>query len=216
MNFKKYYKFYFLDSLMEIQDIQDHYNRFKPIIKQRIIEFEERGKKGEKEIFRELCFCLLTAGTSAELGIKTIDYLGETIFNGNEEDIIKKLEEIYRFHHVRGRFIFLARQNFDINILNLSPIERREEIVKKIKGIGYKEASHFLRNIGYKNYAILDKHIINCLYELGVLENNIPPKNPKNYLEFEKKMKQFSKDIGIDFDELDLVLWSFKTGKVLK
>ena len=89
-------------------------------------------------------------------------------------------------------------------------------MVENFKGIGYKEASHFLRNIGFKGYGILDKHIINCLFELGVIKEAIPPKNKRDYLEIEEKMKKFSEKIRIDFDELDLVLWSFKTGKVLK
>jgi thermostable 8-oxoguanine DNA glycosylase len=29
-------------------------------------------------------------------------------------------------------------------------------------------------------------------------------------------MRQFAIDVGIDFDELDLVLWSIKTGEILK
>jgi thermostable 8-oxoguanine DNA glycosylase len=29
-------------------------------------------------------------------------------------------------------------------------------------------------------------------------------------------MKDFAKDVGINFEELDLALWSMKTGKILK
>jgi thermostable 8-oxoguanine DNA glycosylase len=29
-------------------------------------------------------------------------------------------------------------------------------------------------------------------------------------------MRQFAVSVGIDFDELDLVLWSIKTGEILK
>ena len=32
----------------------------------------------------------------------------------------------------------------------------------------------------------------------------------------ESRMRFFADDIGIDFDELDLALWSMKTGEVLK
>ena len=94
--------------------------------------------------------------------------------------------------------------------------ERREFFVQNVKGIGYKEASHFLRNIGFKGYAILDKHIINSLHEFGVLSTNEKPKNNKEYLEIEQKFIDFSKDAGIDMDELDLLLWSRKNGRILK
>ncbi len=77
-------------------------------------------------------------------------------------------------------------------------------------------AIHYLRNIGFKGYSILDKHIVRCLAELGVIDSPKPPANRHRYLETESKMRQFATDAGIDFDELDLVLWSMKTGEILK
>ena len=92
-----------------------------------------------------------------------------------------------------------------------------EVILKQdIKGLGYKEASHYLRNIGFKGYGILDKHIIRCLAELGVLDSAKPPTTRARYLASEGLMKDFAKEVGINFDELDLALWSMKTGKILK
>lgn len=202
---------------MNIQEIKIHHEQNKFIIRKRLGEFNKiKRNRDKKEFFRELCFCLLTAGTSAELGIKTINHLGGVIFYGNEKDILESLKEVYRFYNVRARYIFLARDKFKLVDFTKEGNELRDEIVKNILGIGYKEASHFLRNIGYKGYAILDKHIINCLFELGVIGEAVPPKNRNEYLEIEEKMKKFSEKIGIDFDELDLVLWSWKTGKVLK
>ena len=98
------------------------------------------------------------------------------------------------------------------------PIERRDWLAqeKQVKGLGYKESSHFLRNIGLSGYAILDKHVMNCLMDLKVVETPKPPGNRTRYLETEERLRIFARDIGIDFDELDLVLWSMKTGEVLK
>jgi N-glycosylase/DNA lyase len=87
---------------------------------------------------------------------------------------------------------------------------------KGIKGLGYKEASHFLRNIGFKGYAILDIHILRSLHEFGVIDSPKPPSTRNKYLETEAKLKEFAKEISIDFDELDLLLWSNRTGEVLK
>lgn len=198
---------------MEVKEILNHHKKFETEIKNRLNEFSNVGKD-RNEIFRELCYCILTAGASAELGLKTITHLGDVIFDGTEEEIVAKLKEIYRFYNIRGNYIFIARNNF--KKINIDDENVRNDLVENIKGIAMKESSHFLRNIGKKGYAILDKHIINCLFELNVLDSNKPPKNKKEYLEIENKMKDFSKEIGIDFDELDLVLWSFKTGKVLK
>jgi N-glycosylase/DNA lyase len=85
-----------------------------------------------------------------------------------------------------------------------------------VKGLGYKEASHFLRNIGLPGYAILDKHILRSLAELSVIDSPKPPATRARYLALEERLRDFSKKIEIDFDELDLVLWSMKTGEVLK
>lgn len=98
------------------------------------------------------------------------------------------------------------------------PIERRDWLAKekRIKGLGYKEASHFLRNIGFNGHAILDKHVLRCLTDVGVIETPQPPTTRKRYLETEIRLKRFAREIRIDFDELDLVLWSMKTGEILK
>ena len=85
-----------------------------------------------------------------------------------------------------------------------------------IKGIGYKEASHFLRNVGFNGYAILDKHILRTLTEFGVIDSPKPPTTKKKYLDIEERMREFSVKICIDVDELDLLLWSNKTGEILK
>jgi len=99
-----------------------------------------------------------------------------------------------------------------------NPIERRDWLAqeKRIKGLGYKESSHFLRNIGIRGYAILDKHVMSCLHDLQIVENAKPPATRARYLEVEEKLKLVARDLKIDFDELDLVLWSMKTGEVLK
>ena len=187
-------------------------SKVKDIIDQRMREFSETGKD-EKEIFRELCFCILTAGTSAELGIKTIERLGDVIFFGSEEDIRKKLKEIYRFHTIRAGYIFRARENFPK--INLKSKNVREDLVKNIKGIGMKEASHFLRNIGFNDYAIVDFHIIDFLVKNDLLEK---PKtlSPKKYLEVENILRGIAKKANLSPGELDLYLWYLETGTVLK
>jgi N-glycosylase/DNA lyase len=96
--------------------------------------------------------------------------------------------------------------------------QRRDWLARepRIKGLGYKESSHFLRNVGFKGYGILDKHILRSLAELGVIETPQPPTTRARYLETEERLKKFARQIRIDFDELDLVLWSMKTGEILK
>jgi len=54
------------------------------------------------------------------------------------------------------------------------------------------------------------------MHELKVFQNNNPPKNPRQYLQMEQKVKDYAAKIKIDVDELDLLLWSIKTGFVFR
>jgi N-glycosylase/DNA lyase len=178
-------------------------------------------------LFEELSFCIFTANTSAEMGMKAVDAVRHLLINGTPQEMKERLEGIYRFKNLRPSYIEHTRKHlketidFKLKKKLLSfqdRIELRDYIAlnKDIKGIGYKEASHFLRNIGFLNYAILDKHIINSLHEFKILNTNDRPTNRKEYLKIEQKLKDFSKDIGINMDDLDLLLWSRKTKKILK
>jgi N-glycosylase/DNA lyase len=89
--------------------------------------------------------------------------------------------------------------------------------VKNIPGLGYKEASHFLRNIGLGcDLAILDRHIMRCLLECGVILEIPASLNRKRYLELEQKMKDFSAMLDIPLSHLDLVFWYSEKGEIFK
>ncbi|MBI2650403.1 hypothetical protein HYX04_03750 [Candidatus Woesearchaeota archaeon] len=183
--------------------------------------------KDDYRLFEELAFCIFTANTSAEMGLKAVDAVRNVLINGAAEDMTRRLEGIYRFNNVRPAHIVHTR-NYLKNSLNfqfknkIKSFKNKKELRdffalnKDIKGLAYKEASHFLRNTGFRGYAILDKHIINSMHEFGILKTNEKPKNNKEYLEIEQKFIDFSKDVGIDMDELDLLLWSRKNGRILK
>ena len=96
-------------------------------------------------------------------------------------------------------------------------MELREWLVKNVKGLGYKEASHFLRNIGKsEDLAILDRHILKNLQDLKVI-NDIPKKLPtQKYLEIEKRMREFALENRLSLAELDLFLWSKETGYIFR
>ena len=210
-----------------IEKLKQSYEQKKDIIKQRMMEFEETYKLGDKAIFTELCFCIFTAGSSARAGLTCIDAINDIILTGNAIEIESRIERKHRYPKARAEYIVHTRDylqsewNFEIKDLIESfddGLQLRDFFAtnKGIKGIGYKEASHFLRNIGLKGYAILDIHILRSLHEFGLIDSSKPPTNRKKYLEVEEKLKEFAGMIDIDFDELDLLLWSDRTGEVLK
>ena len=144
-------------------------SEIKEIIDSRIKEFSELGKSSINEIFKELCFCLLTANFSAQGGIKIQKEINNGFLTLSEIDLAKKLSGLgHRFPNARAKYIFLAREKINglkkILESDESNLKKREEIVKNIKGLGMKEASHFLRNIGLgADVAILDRHILKNL-----------------------------------------------------
>jgi N-glycosylase/DNA lyase len=125
-----------------------------------------------------------------------------------------------RFHNQKAKRLLNAINYYPTlkKILNSNndKFAIRQQIKNDFVGIGMKEASHFLRNIGYKNLAIIDRHILRNLTYCGVLTDATPPKNEKQYLEIEKKMLNFANEIEIDMDVLDLLFFAHSTGKVLK
>ena len=191
----------------------------KRLVDLRIREFHSKRTKPANEIFKELCFCILTANFNAERSIKIQKKLGDGFLNMTEKQLAKKLKNLgHRFPNARAGYIVEARKQKNLikKILNQkNEQETREWLVKNIKGLGYKEASHFLRNIGFENIAIIDFHIIDLLTKFRLTKK---PKTlgKKKYLETEKTLKKLSEKLNISLARLDLYLWYIETGKILK
>jgi N-glycosylase/DNA lyase len=200
-------------------------------IRKRLREFEEVWHRGsDARLWEELAYCIFTAGASARMGLKSVDAVRPLLLDGDSDAMTVALQSAgaHRFPVARPRYIVSTRNYFHTDCGMLlrkrlrsfkDPIERRDWLAqeKQVKGLGYKEASHFLRNVGVKGHAILDKHVLRCLAEIGVIDSaKSPPSTRRKYLEVEQQLIRFARDIKVDFDELDLVLWSMKTGEVLK
>jgi N-glycosylase/DNA lyase len=192
----------------------------KKSIDQRTEEFRELGKKPSSEIFKELCFCILTANFNAEKGIKIQQEIGEGFLTLPEGQLSKRLKELgHRYPNTRAKYIAEARKYRDLleDIAKSSGDgnELREWLVKNVRGLGYKEASHFLRNTGCTNFAIIDFHIVDILSKHGLIEKPKTVTKGK-YIEIEKFLKKIAEKLNLNLAELDLYLWYMETGKVLK
>lgn len=197
-------------------------------IRARLAEFEEvRRTATDARLWEELVFCIFTAGASARMGLGSVEAVRHLLAKGSHEELAAALQSKHRYPNSRSGYIVVTRAHLEADCrMRLrerlegfeDPIERRDWLARtrEIKGLGYKESSHFLRNVGYRGYAILDKHILRCLAEVGVLDSPQPPATRARYLSTEERLRRFADDLGVDFDELDLVLWSMKTGEILK
>jgi len=208
-----------------VDDLFDKINQLKnsdvaKTIKKRSKEFSSFKNSKIEDIFKELCFCIMTANCGALKCIEVSEKINDGFLTLDELELAKKLKQLgYRFPNVRARYIIEARQK----IKELDELLKTEKdakkirawLVKNIKGLGLKESSHFLRNIEFFDVAIIDFHIIDLLVRIGLIHK---PKSltKAKYLEIEALLRELSEKVSLTLGELDLFLWYLETGKVLK
>lgn len=175
-----------------------------------IIEIRKWSQMSEKEIVFEFILCILGSGVRYEmalsyaLAIKSSKLLTNENIN-NPDYIEKEISFIlngkvnnyyrdkpftkYRYPNIRSTYIskslYSIYKDFDsfkkVFCDRKSPYDLRRYFVKACIGVGPKQASHFLKNIGYTNeLAILDRHIVKYLelakkdsvsaYQLGKID----------------------------------------------
>jgi N-glycosylase/DNA lyase len=207
------------------QELKGLYAPVKEQIKTRLEEFRQIWKNAsDEDLFRELVFCLLTPQSKAKTCWKAVERLTRKSMIAKGEPC-QVQEELFgvRFNQRKAEYICKARKNFSSRSLR-STLEgfgdsfgAREWLVDNVLGLGYKEASHFLRNIGLgEDLAILDRHILKNLVLLGVIDEVPSSLSRKTYLDIELRMTEFSKRLGINMGQLDLLLWYKEAGEVFK
>jgi len=188
-------------------------------IEERIKSFNELNKQSDEKWFSELCFCILTANFNAKRAIEIQEKIGSGFAELSQKKIEKQLKQFgHRFSNKRAEFIARAQEhseNIKKTIVSFGEADARSWLVENIKGMGMKEASHFLRNVGYTNSAIIDFHIIDILAQYNVIQM---PKNmtEKIYLAIEEKLREIGFACDLNLSQLDLYLWYFETHSVLK
>lgn len=201
----------------EIEKLKN--SEIKRIIDNRIKEFKSINCTSNDSLFKEMCFCMLTANFNAKKSIKIQNEMGDCLFTDSQLDLSKKLKSYgHRFPNTRAKYIYESQKckNKLTNVVKFHDKKTlRDWIVNNVKGLGYKEASHFLRNIGFDDYAIIDFHIIDILVGYNIIQK--PKTITKNkYFEIEKKLANIANKTNLTLAELDLYLWYMETGKILK
>jgi len=204
------------------------YGKIKNRIRARLREFNKAGQESDERLFEEMVFCLCTPQSSAKSCFTAVTDLSRSgmLFKADQTAISKKLKGCVRFHNNKSKYIVAARQAFsdDTGKLKIKerlsrqePLALREWLVRNIKGLGYKEAGHFLRNIGKgNNLAILDRHILRSMIRYHILHEIPKTLTQKTYLDIEDKFREFSQQMLIPMAELDLLFWYKETGEIFK
>ena len=210
-------------------EVEKIYENIKGQIEERLKEFRRIWREGNnKDIFCELAFCILTPQSKARNAWKAISELRDSnvLFTGSEDEIVPYLN-IVRFNKTKAKNLYILRNQMtnekgdfitkDFFSTFNSPFEMREWIVKNIRGMSYKEASHFLRNVGFgQELAILDRHILKNLLALEVIKEIPKTVTPKLYKEIEEKLKNYCKEINIPMENIDLLLWYLEAKDIFK
>jgi N-glycosylase/DNA lyase len=212
----------------QIEEIKALYRTKEKEIFRRLEEFKKIWEQGtDEELFAELVYCIITPMARGKMCCAAVDAMVRTgiLFTGTREHIKKRLIGA-RFINKKSAYIVETREkllhNDSVPLWSILETidddqEAREWLVGNVKGIGYKEASHYLRNIGFtQDLAILDRHILRNLHSLRVIEETPDTLSRRRYLEIEKGMREFSNAVQIPMGHLDLLLWFKETGEILK
>jgi N-glycosylase/DNA lyase len=212
----------------EINEITGIYSSIKNDIESQIGNFRKVWETGDDfDVFVELVFCILTPQSKAIMADRIIKNLKKKkLFFTDDGETLSGELNLVRFKNHKAEYIIEARRFLTDHKGKIRIREKidpsdlfvtREWIVDNIKGIGFKEASHFLRNIGFgDDLAILDRHILKNLKKLGVIDDIPKTLSKKNYYEIEKSLIEFSKKIKIPAGHFDFVLWYRETGFIFK
>ena len=195
-------------------------SQINEVVERRLAEFASFKTKSNDEWFSELCFCILTANAKQKTGAAIQSQINAEGFKTLSQETLTNLIKLnkHRFHNTKAKYITGARQfanNLKEKLLDQTEQVAREWLVTNINGIGMKEASHFLRNTGSQNLAILDRHILNILSEHSLI---IKPKtlSIQKYKEIENVFTNLASTLRVTPAKLDLMLWYLQTGEVLK
>ena len=203
------------------------YRSKKADIEKRLVHFESVGQQGGRALFEELAFCILTPQSKAFSCNEAIEKLksGGLLFDGKVPSIRKVLATKTRFHNKKAAYLVGAREKFEENgferLCNITFVgserDARGALLKEVKGMGWKEASHYLRNVGRgKTIAILDRHILKNLHRHGAIKTIPKSMTALQYQVLEKQMQKFCEKTGIPMAHLDLFFWAQETGVIFK
>ncbi len=199
-----------------MQALLQAYHNQQQAIEDRLTSF---SRLSEHDIFYELCFCILTPQSKGTFCWEKVERLKRLGFKERSFNPHRHIKDM-RFHHNKNKYLLAAKQMYPQVLEQLHAAKDsyhlREWLVNHVDGYGYKEASHFLRNIGHRNLAILDRHILKNLVCRGVIPELPVTLTKKRYLDIEQRFQAFAQQTGVSMDALDLLFWSTETGEIFK
>lgn len=195
-------------------------------------------KLTEGALWRELCFCILSSNVPYEMASSAVLQLSfkglldsEALRNTGEIAIARELKRpiylperidrsyrVYRFARRRafdivGAWRFVYSENSGLSPMlgeGYSFTDLRAILVAGVPGVGFKEASHFLRNVKYTDsIAVLDSHVLSFMNSFVSPVSTISSLTPRRYVQLESLLVQFAHRMGLCPAILDMAIWEY-------
>ena len=193
----------------------------------------------EDDLWRELVACILGSRVRFEVAHSAVDRIEKrrllcqehrsSRFDDYEQDILNALcgktiaedgvdnQRRYPFFRIRASQIRRAAERFygsrgsvhefldDVRGIR----EARRRLVSEVPGLGPKQASLFLRNIGYvANVAVLDVHVLTYMSWVGLTDTLVKSVSTiRKYETLEDSFIKHSYSFGYTPDRFDLAVW---------
>lgn len=192
----------------------------------------------EDELWFHICFCILSSNVPFEMAQSATRHLIEMNLIDRKQSALhpkmsleciaselskpcylppkkNKNKRKYRFPNVRAKHIVQTAVNLQgIRIKDAlqrceTDYQGRDFFVKYVYGMGYKESSMFLRNIGYScTLAVIDNHILHFMKEIGLVDpKEYRIQSPKTYLQLEMLLRNFASEKQVELPILDIAIW---------
>ena len=189
----------------------------------------------EDDLWRELVACILGSRVRFEVAHSAVERMdGWRLFSETrrssslqqyEQDVMKALSKggapdqpnCYPFYRVRANQIRKAAERLYGNKDTLRSFledsrgirDARRRLASEVSGLGPKQASLFLRNIGYAAHvAVLDVHVLTYMSWVGLIETplrSIP--TVQKYEALEDVFIEHAYSFGHTPDRFDLAVW---------
>lgn len=188
----------------------------------------------ERHLWFELSSCILSSQVPYALAVAAADAIDTRglLLNDNfgVESLTQRLTEIlstplivegrprmYRFPVARARQLAATRTVITEENCSLRDLvdsfqdatEARAWFVKHVPGVGPKQASMFLRNVGVSyDLAILDRHVLNYMSKLGIYSGtNFFISGLTQYLRHESVLREHAHAMDCPVGILDWAIW---------
>ena len=189
----------------------------------------------EDDLWRELVACILGSRVRFEVAHSAVERMERkclfcesrrsSLFERYEQDIVRVLSEVegtgaqsrYPFFRIRANQIRCAAESlygcrgtiraFLENSRDIRDARRR--LASELSGLGPKQASLFLRNIGYATeVAVLDVHVLTYMSWVGLTKKPIKSVSTvRKYEMLENAFIEHAYSFGHTPDRFDLAIW---------